>query len=95
MGIYEELKGLETDDFQNRSGAYPKSGIPDSIIVFKKNDKLAVRIDFKNTSEYKARNWYNKNVEIHSSKILNMTIEQTGDYWDDWVTLEVIYKGDE
>jgi len=95
MGIYKELKGLETDDFQNRGGSYPKCDIPDSIGVFKKNDKITVRIDFKNTSDDKAKNWYKRNVEIHSNKILNMTIEQTGDYWNDWVTLEVTYKGDE
>ena len=95
MGLFKELKKLETDDIQNRKGAYPKSGIPDSISVFKKNEKVAVRIDFKNTSPNKAKEWYNKNIEIPSSKILNMTAEQTGDYMDDWVSLEVNYKGDE
>jgi len=95
MGLFEELKELETDVFQNRKGAYPKSGIPDSIRVIKRGRNIIVSIDFKNTSADQAKKWYNKNVEIPSSKILNMTAQQTGDYWDDWVALNVTLKGDE
>ena len=35
MGLLEDLKQLETEDYQNRNGSYPKSGIPDSIRVIK------------------------------------------------------------
>jgi len=95
MGLFKELKKLETDDYQNRKGAYPKNGIPDSIRVNKKGSNIIVSIEFKNTSGDQAKKWFKSNFEISQDEIININTEQTGDYWDDWVTLEVTYKGDE
>ena len=95
MGLFKELKELETDDFQNRKGAYPKSGIPDSIRVNKRGSNIIVSIEFNNTSGDQAKEWFKSNFEINQDEILNINTEQTGDYWDDWVTLNVILKGDE
>jgi len=95
MGLFKELKELETDDFQNRKGAYPKSGIPDSIRVNKRGSNIIVSIEFKNTSGGQAKEWFKNNFEISQDEILNINTQQTGDYWDDWVTLNVILKGDE
>jgi len=95
MGLFKELKKLETDDYQNRNGAYPKSGIPDSIRVNKRGNNIIVSIEFKNTSADQAKKWFGRNFEISQDEILNINTQQTGDYWDDWVTLNVILKGDE
>ena len=95
MGLLEDLKQLETVDYQNRNGSYPKSGIPDSIRVNKRGGNIIVSIEFKNTSGDQAKKWFKRNLEISQDKILNINTEQTGDYWDDWVTLEVTYKGGE
>lgn len=90
MGVYRKLKGLETDDYQKRNSQYPKSGVLDSIRVKRLGIKIVVSLDFKNTSEKQVK--YYRNAENNSSKMLNITAEQTGDYWGDWVTLKVAYK---
>ena len=95
MGLLKDLKQLETEDYQNRNGSYPKSGIPDSIIVNKRGSNIIVSIDFKNTSGEQAKQWFKSNFEFNQDEILNINTEQTGDYWDDWVTLNVTLKGDE
>ena len=95
MSINKELKKLETADYQNRKGDYPKGGIPDSIKLLDNNDGVQLEIDFKNTNEQETLSWYKSSKE---SKVVDKfkgtyTIElkayQDGDYPDDWVKLVV------
>ena len=94
MGLLKDLKKLETEDYQNRNGSYPKSGIPDSIRVNKRGSNIIVSIEFKNTSGEQAKKWFKRNFEISQEEILNINTEQTGDYWNDWVTLNVTIRGE-
>ena len=95
MSINKELKKLETADYQNRKGAYPSSNVPDSIKFSDETDGASLEIDFKNTSEQEAIDWFNssKEANIVNKFKANYNIElkthQDGDYPDDWVKLTV------
>ena len=95
MSINKELKKLETADYQNRKGAYPSSNVPDSIKFSDETDGASLEIDFKNTSEQEAIDWFktSKEVNIVNKFKANYNIElsahQDGDYPDDWVKLIV------
>lgn len=95
MSINKELKKLETADYQNRKGKYPSSNVPDSIKFYDETDGASLEIDFKNTSEQEAIDWFtsSKEVNIVNKFKANYTIElsayQDGDYPDDWVKLTV------
>lgn len=90
----EELMALSTDDYQNRDGNYPKSGIPDSIDIYdNKNGTYDVNAVFKNTSEADAKSWLTKYIQRHKLTITKpATAWQEGDYHDDWVGACVIVK---
>lgn len=77
----DELKSLETDDYQNRGGDYPESGEPDTIDVYKN----FVTFSFKNTSEEVARNWVTRFLTKKGFNLDRVDASQTGDYKDDWV----------
>lgn len=95
MSINKELKKLETADYQNRKGAYPSSNVPDSIKFYDKEDGASLEIDFKNTSEQEAIDWFNSSKEVNivnkfkANYNIEITAHQDGDYPDDWVKLTV------
>ena len=95
MNLIKELKKLETADYQNRKGEYPSSNVPDSIKFYDEEDGASLEIDFKNTSEQEAIDWFNssKEANIVNKFKANYNIElkthQDGDYPDDWVKLTV------
>jgi hypothetical protein len=95
MSINKELKKLETADYQNRKGEYPSSNVPDSIKFYDEEDGASIELDFKNTSEQEAIDWFNssKEVNIVNKFKANYNIElkthQDGDYPDDWIKLTV------
>ena len=95
MSINKELKKLETADYQNRKGKYPSSNVPDSIKFFDEKDGSSLEIDFKNTSEQEAIDWFNSSKEVNivnKFKVnynIEITAHQDGDYPDDWVKLTV------
>ena len=95
MSINKELKKLETADYQNRKGAYPSSNVPDSIKFSEEENGASLEIDFKNTSEQQAIDWFNSSKEVNivnkfkANYDIKITAYQDGDYPDDWVKLIV------
>jgi hypothetical protein len=95
MSINKELKKLETSDYQNRKGEYPSSNVPDSIKFYDKEDGASLEIDFKNTSEQEAIDWFNSSKEANivnkfkANYNMELSAYQDGDYPDDWVKLTV------
>ena len=95
MSINKELKKLETADYQNRKGAYPSSNVPDSIKFFDEEYGASLEIDFKNTSEQEAIDWFNSSKEANivnkfkANYNVEITAHQDGEYPDDWVKLIV------
>ncbi len=95
MSQFKELKKLETTDYQNRKGSYPSSNVPDSIKFFQEIDGVSLEIDFKNTSEQEAIDWFKTSKEaniVNKFKVnydIEITAHQDGDYPDDWVKLTV------
>jgi len=95
--IPKELEALINDDYHKRGKDYPKSNIPDSIMVSSNDRIITVEIDFKNTSSSDALAWYHKSKE---SKIIKkfekeytimVTTSQDGDYQDDWQKLTITF----
>ena len=85
--VYLILKPLETDDFQDRNGDYPESGIPTEMYV----NKEEVTYAFKNTSKETAKHWIIKYLnKLHLDvEDTNVHVWQSGDYEDDWVDASV------
>lgn len=81
----EELLVLETQDYQNRNGDYPKSGIADTVEVYEENQFIAIEGSFKNTSEETAMKWMKNYVSNAGYTVEKTTAFQDGDYADDWV----------
>ena len=90
--LKEKLFNLATEDYQNRRGQYPTGGVPDTIDVFERNNKIFIEFSFKNTSEISADRWvrnYLKNkIGIDPFKV---SAYQDGDYQNDWVVAQVQY----
>ena len=63
--LIKELKKLETADYQNRKGEYPKGGIPDSIKFVSNDDGAQLEFDFKNTNEDESKDWFNASKEVN------------------------------
>lgn len=95
MNLIKELKKLETADFQNRKGEYPKGGIPDSIKLITNDDGVQLEFDFKNTNEDESKDWFNSSKEVNvvnkfkANYNIELSAHQDGDYPDDWVKLIV------
>ena len=85
--IFNELKRLETDDYQQRNGNYPRSGRPDTIYVSDSD----IEFSFKNTSQPVAERWVERYLSNEGFKVVPGTINsyQTGDYDDDWVDVSI------
>ena len=87
----KDLSGIETDDYQNRGGNYPASGVPDTIQVYGKDNKMA-SFSFKNTSEDRAESWVTRYLKKLGFEIKSISTNQDGDYQDDWVVCSVTVK---
>lgn len=83
--VYQELKKLETDDFQNRGDNYPRSGVPVDISC----DEHDIAFSFKNTSIKTAVSYVERYLTSKGFKVANVKGFQDGDYVDDWVTAYV------
>jgi len=77
-----ELKQLETEDYQHRGKNGPRSGVADTIQV-DGNDVVA---EFKSTSESTAKKWLKDFIERKGYTIGELDAYQSGDYDNDWVT---------
>lgn len=84
----------KTDDWQNRDGAYPKSGVPDAVDnAGSYGDEAFIEFSFKNTPESHARTWVHKWLQSKRLPFTKITTGQDGDYNDDWVMVYVTYTG--
>ena len=88
--VYNVLLPLATNDYQNRDGNYPKSGVTDSIYV----SSVDIAFSFKNTSESIAKRWVinflaKYNLEVDET---NVAVVQSGDYTNDWVDVSVLLR---
>ena len=81
--LYEKLKSLATDDYQNRDGDYPRSNVADTVAV----SPAYISCEFKNTSENSAARWLESFLSRNGVKVNIKDIDtwQDGDYEDDWV----------
>lgn len=86
-GVWYDLKKLETDDYQNRNGDYPRSGRPDTIYVSDSD----IEFSFKNTSQPVAERWVENYLSSKGFKVAVGALNsyQTGDYDDDWVDVSI------
>jgi hypothetical protein len=84
----DKLKALETDDYQKRKGGYPRDGVADTIIYW----DHSLSFDFKNTDERTAERWTKNFLSNKNLKPKKTSVEQTGDYNDDWVTVTAYFK---
>jgi hypothetical protein len=83
---FKDLQGLETNDYQNRRGNYPKAGVADSIEVYKGQFGPEVSGSFKNTNQPDAEAWMKRFVEMKGFEVIKVESIQDGDYQNDWVT---------
>lgn len=81
----------ETDDFQNRGGNYPKSGVPDAISAGTHGNDTWLEFSFKNTSEAAAKSWVKKFMASKNLPHVDIASAQDGDYHDDWVLVDAKY----
>lgn len=78
---------VATEDFQKRGGNFPESGKPDVIRVYSN----AARFEFKDTSENEASSFVNNFVKAKKLPVKDVSTRQTGDYNNDWVTVDVTF----
>ncbi|MFW6242735.1 MAG: hypothetical protein ACOC2W_02065 [bacterium] len=95
--LFKKLKSYETDDFQNRGGDYPKSNIPTHISVRQLKDVQQIKLKclFKNTSEYDAKIWLEKQIKYKwkiDKYFSDIITWQDGDYHNDWVSAEATFN---
>ena len=86
--LEDKLKALETADYQNRKGNYPKDGIADSISYY----NMSLQFEFKNTDNRTAERWVKNFLSGKNLSPKKIKAEQTGDYQDDWVTVIATFK---
>lgn len=86
------LKAWATYDYQKRGGNYPASNIPDTIILWEEEKTIVVTFEFKNTDEKIVEKWVRGNVAAKIGEQVKVIVEQTGDYYGDWVTATVEFK---
>lgn len=84
----QQFKDLETNDFQNRNGTYPKDRIPDVIYYSKSFGISTLNVLFKDTSEKDGIEYCKtKLVPNLTSYIINAY--QEGDYVNDWIQVVI------
>ena len=86
--LEDKLKALQTDDYQNRKGNYPKDGVADMIQYWDNS----LSFEFKNTDERGAERWVKNFLSGKNLSPKKIKAEQTGDYRDDWVTVTANFK---
>jgi len=86
--LEDKLKALETDDYQKRNGGYPRDGVADTIMYW----DHSLSFEFKNTDERTAERWTKNFLNNKNLKPKKTSVEQTGDYNDDWVTVTAYFK---
>jgi hypothetical protein len=86
--LEDKLKALQTDDYQNRKGNYPKDGVADTIQYWDNS----LSFEFKNTDERGAERWVKNFLSGKNLSPKKIKAEQTGDYRDDWVTVTANFK---
>lgn len=86
--LEDKLKALETDDYQNRKGNYPKDGVPDTIGYW----KGTLAFEFKNTDERTGERWVKNFLSGKNLNPKTIKAEQSGDYQDDWITVIASFK---
>lgn len=87
-----EWKAIATDDYQNRDGRYPKSGVPDDIRINTWGDEISATFTFKNTSEVTGKAWVKRFLDGRGLAYGRISSNQDGDYRDDWVKVNVACK---
>ena len=87
------LRSLETEDFQNRRGNYPREGIPDTITFRDDGDRYRLTAAFKNTSVGVAKSWLSSYLSGEGLKPNEVTANQAeySGYLDDWVEAHAIF----
>lgn len=86
--LEDVLKSLETDDYQNRGGRYPKDGVPDTIMYWENS----LSFEFKNTDQRAGERWVKNFLSNKKLSPKKITSDQTGDYQDDWITVVATFK---
>lgn len=86
--LIRKYKKKATEDYQNRGGDYPASGIPDTITVGGWQNEFFMDYSFKNTSEREAKRWVERDLGS-AAKQFKITTGQDGSYRDDWVIVYV------
>jgi hypothetical protein len=86
--LEDKLKALETDDYQNRKGGYPRDGVADTIEYW----DHSLSFEFKNTDERRAERWAKNFLSGKNLNPKKIEAEQSGDYHDDWVTVIAYFK---
>jgi len=86
--LEDKLKALETADYQNRKGSYPKDGIATRISYWDNT----LSFEFKNTDNRNAERWVKNFLSGKNLSPKKINAEQTGDYEDDWVTVTATFK---
>jgi hypothetical protein len=87
LKLEDILKSLETSDYQNRKGNYPKDGIPDSISYW----KSTLSFEFKNTDERTGEKWVKNFLSGKNLSPKKISVEQTGDYDNDWISVTTTF----
>ena len=80
------IAALETEDYQNRDGRYPRSDVPDGIRAYRgKDDETTIEFQFKNTTESTGKAWVTNYLAGKGLNVLRVGSNQSGDYQDDWI----------
>lgn len=96
--LTKKLHKLANDDFQNRYPihAAPKRGITDDIRTFDDKGKVLVRFSFKDTQPVIAESWTRTYLQNEIGPRVANAAEyrtyQSGDYLNDWVTVDVYFS---
>lgn len=82
-------------DYQNRGSNYPASNMPDHIRVQENETHVFFSAQFKNTNERTAERWtrrfLGRKLGLAAKNCVYLT-DQTGDYHDDWVDCDVMFR---
>lgn len=93
MNVMERYRKWVTEDFQNRDGEYPRSGLPDTIEVYPASvttPKVPMMImTFKNTSIRDGVDFARGFCQRNSLPAGRIEGYQDGDYHNDWIIVEI------
>lgn len=103
MKIENLFEKLNSEDYQNRGGDYPKSDVPVSINCSENKEDIEVEISFKSTTMENANSWvessdeYNllQNFAKENGYSVEVNSYQDGDYENDWIATIIKLKKEE